>query len=67
MSASPSKDLCGTGQKQITFDKVPLGRRPNMPPRMPTSRCGCGCGSSRGWPHEKVTRVYEMVDRPLVR
>ena len=20
------------------------GRRPNMPARMPTSRCGCGCG-----------------------
>ena len=37
-----------------------------MPPRMPTSRCGCGCGSAPRLPFERATRVYEMVDRPLV-
>ena len=30
------KEVCGTGQKQITFNQVPLDRPPNMPPRMPT-------------------------------
>ena len=30
------------------------GRRPNMPARTPTSRCGCGSGSSRGWRGENV-------------
>ena len=40
----PFKQVCGTGQKQISFDKVALVRRPNMPPRTPTSASGCGCG-----------------------
>ena len=40
--------------------------RPNMPPRMPTWRCGCGCASATRLPFEKVTRVYELVDRPMV-
>ena len=37
-----------------------------MPPRMPTSRCGCGRGFKPRLPAEGATRVYEMVDRPLV-
>ena len=40
----PFKQLCGTGAKQITFDKVPLRPRPNMRPRTRTSRSACGCG-----------------------
>ena len=41
----PFKQLCGTGAEA---DHVRQGaarrRRPNMPPRTRTSRCGCGCG-----------------------
>ena len=44
MSASPSSRSAASGKSQITFDKVPLDAPPNMPPRTPTSRCGCGSG-----------------------
>lgn len=62
----PFKQLCGTGAKQITFDKVPLGPATEyagedadialrlwlrLKPRLAT---------------ENVTRVYERVDKPLV-
>ena len=61
------KDLCGTGQKQITLRQgASSTRRPNMPPRTPTSRCGCGCASAPGCRSRRSTRVYEMVDRPMV-
>ncbi|MGS1016195.1 DNA polymerase I [Allosphingosinicella humi] len=60
------KELCGTGQKQISFDKVPLDRA--------TEYAGEDADVTlRLWnrfrtrlAHERVTRVYEMVDRPLV-
>jgi len=60
------KSLCGVGRNQITFDKVPIDAATEyaaedaditlrlwqrLKPRMAT---------------EGVTRVYEMVDRPLV-
>ena len=60
------KSLCGVGRNQITFDKVPLAQATEyaaedadvtlrlwqrLKPRMAT---------------ENVTRVYELVDRPLV-
>jgi len=60
------KHLCGTGAKQITFDQVPLDKATEyaaedadiclrlwqrLKPRLAT---------------ENVTRVFEMVDRPLV-
>ena len=32
------KEVCGSGKSQVTFDRVRSPRRPNMPPRMPTSR-----------------------------
>jgi DNA polymerase-1 len=62
----PYKQLCGSGSKQITFDKVPLGPATEyagedadialrlwlrLKPRLAT---------------ENVTRVYDRVDRPLV-
>jgi DNA polymerase-1 len=62
----PFKQLCGTGAKQITFDKVPLGPATEyagedadialrlwlrLKPRLAT---------------ENVSRVYERVDKPLV-
>ncbi len=64
--AIPFKAVCGVGQKQITFDKVPLPQATEyaaedaditlrlwqrFKPRMTT---------------ERAARVYEMVDRPLV-
>jgi DNA polymerase-1 len=60
------KEVCGTGQKQISFDKVPLDRA--------TEYAGEDADVTlRLWnrfrtrlAHERVTRVYEMVDRPLV-
>jgi len=60
------KQLCGTGQKQITFDKVPLGPA--------TEYAGEDADLAlRLWRRlkprlasENVTRVYERVDQPLV-
>jgi DNA polymerase-1 len=62
----PFKQLCGTGQKQITFDKVPLG-----PATEYASEDADIC--LRLWlrleprlAQENVARVYERVDKPLV-
>jgi DNA polymerase-1 len=60
------KQLCGTGQKQITFDKVPLGPA--------TEYAGEDADIClRLWQRlkprlasENVARVYERVDKPLV-
>ena len=62
----PYKQLCGTGQKQITFDKVPLGPA--------TEYAGEDADITlRLWQRlkprlaqENVARVYERVDKPLV-
>ena len=62
----PYKQLCGTGQKQITFDKVPLGPA--------TEYAGEDADIAlRLWQRlkprlaqENVARVYERVDKPLV-
>jgi DNA polymerase-1 len=60
------KDVCGSGQKQIKFHQVPLDRA--------TEYAGEDADvTMRLWkrfkarlPHERVTQVYETVDRPLV-
>ena len=60
------KSLCGTGAKQITFDKVPLGPA--------TEYAGEDADITlRLWQRlqprlavENVARVYERVDKPLV-
>jgi DNA polymerase-1 len=62
----PFKQLCGTGAKQITFDKVTLGPA--------TEYAGEDADIAlRLWRRlkprlgqENVTRVYERVDKPLV-
>ena len=61
------KDVTGTGKKAISFAQVPLDRGDAL------WRRGCrrdvaavDAGSSRGWRYEGATRVYEMVDRPLI-
>ncbi|HVM38560.1 MAG TPA: DNA polymerase I [Sphingomicrobium sp.] len=62
----PFKQLCGTGAKQITFDKVPLG---------PATEYAAEDAdiTLRLWQRlkpriaaEGAARVYERVDRPLV-
>jgi DNA polymerase I len=60
------KEVCGAGQKQIKFNQVPLD--------LATEYAGEDADVTlRLWtrfrsrlPHERVARVYEMVDRPLV-
>src|SRR3954468_15035855 len=60
------KQLCGSGQKQITFDKVPLGPA--------TEYAGEDADIAlRLWfrlrprlASENVTRVYDRIDKPLV-
>jgi DNA polymerase-1 len=62
----PYKQLCGAGQKQITFDKVPIGPA--------TEYAGEDADIAlRLWQRlkprlaqENVARVYERVDKPLV-
>src|SRR3954452_17787822 len=62
----PFKQLCGTGQKQITFDKVPLTEA--------TEYAGEDADIAlRLWQRfqpriapENVATVYERVDKPLV-
>ena len=62
----PFKQLCGTGAKQITFDKVPL------PPATEYAAEDADI-ALRLWlrlkpriAEENAARVYERVDRPLV-
>jgi len=62
----PFKALCGTGAKQITFDQVPL-------PQATEYAAEDADITLRLWQRlkpritrEAATRVYEMVDRPLV-
>ncbi len=63
----PFKQLCGTGAKQITFDKVPLdaateyaGEDADIALRL-WQRLKPRAGAREG-----ARRVYERVDRPLV-
>jgi len=60
------KDLCGTGQKQITFDKVPVGRATEYAAEDADVALRLWMRFRARLPFEKATRVYEMVDRPMV-
>jgi DNA polymerase-1 len=62
----PFKSVCGTGKSQITFDKVPL-------PQATEYAAEDADITLRLWQRlkprlaaENVTRVYELVDKPLV-
>ena len=60
-------EVTGKGKASITFDRVPMSRRRRaMPPRTPTSRCGCMRCSSRGLSPKARCTVYETLERPLV-
>ncbi|MDB5699144.1 MAG: polA, partial [Alphaproteobacteria bacterium] len=60
------KDLCGTGRKQITFDKVPVDRATEYAAEDADVTLRLWMRFRARMPHERVTRVYETVDRPMV-
>jgi DNA polymerase-1 len=62
----PYKDLCGTGQKQITFDKVPVDRATEYAAEDADVALRLWMRFKTRMPLERVTRVYELVDRPMV-
>ncbi|HEY0014530.1 MAG TPA: DNA polymerase I [Allosphingosinicella sp.] len=60
------KEVCGSGQKQITFDKVPLERATEYAAEDADVTMRLWRRLRTRLPHERVARVYETVDRPLV-
>jgi DNA polymerase I len=60
------KDLCGTGQKQITFDKVQVDKATEYAAEDADVALRLWIRFRARMPFEKATRVYEMVDRPMV-
>jgi DNA polymerase-1 len=60
------KEVCGTGQKQIKFNQVPLGRATEYAAEDADVTLRLWMRFKNRLPHERVMRVYEMVDRPLV-
>jgi DNA polymerase-1 len=60
------KSLCGTGAKQITFDKVPLGPATEYAAEDADITLRLWLRLKPRLAEENVTRVYERVDKPLV-
>ena len=60
------KELCGTGQKQITFNLVQLDRATEYAAEDADVALRLWRRFRTRLPFEKVTRVYELVDRPMV-
>jgi DNA polymerase-1 len=60
------KDVCGSGQKQIKFDQVPLDRATEYAAEDADVTLRLWARFKTRLPHERVSRVYETVDRPLV-
>jgi len=60
------KQLCGSGQKQITFDKVPLGPATEYAAEDADLALRLWLRLKPRLASENVTRVYERVDKPLV-
>ena len=60
------KDVCGSGQKQIKFNQVPLDRATEYAAEDADVTLRLWTRFKTRLPHERVTRVYETVDRPLV-
>ena len=60
------KEVCGSGQKQISFDKVPLDRATEYAAEDADVTLRLWNRFKTRLAHERVTRVYEQVDRPLV-
>jgi DNA polymerase-1 len=62
----PYKQLCGTGAKQITFDKVPLGPATEYAGEDADITLRLWLRLKPRLAQENVARVYERVDKPLV-
>jgi DNA polymerase-1 len=60
------KELCGTGQKQIGFEQVPLAQATEYAAEDADVTLRLWTRFKTRLAHERVTRIYEMVDRPLV-
>jgi DNA polymerase-1 len=60
------KDVCGSGQKQIKFHQVPLDRATEYAAEDADVTMRLWKRFKARLPHERVTRIYETVDRPLV-
>jgi DNA polymerase-1 len=60
------KELCGTGQKRITFDKVPVDRATEYAAEDADVALRLWLRFRARLAFERVTRVYELVDRPMV-
>ena len=60
------KSLCGTGAKQITFDKVPLGPATEYAGEDADITLRLWLRLQPRLAEENVARVYERVDKPLV-
>jgi len=62
----PFKQVCGTGQKAITFDKVPMAQATEYAAEDADICLRLWQRLKPRLASENVTRVYEMVDRQLV-
>src|SRR3954454_9719524 len=62
----PFKQLCGTGAKQISFDKVPLGPATEYAGEDADIALRLWLRLKPRLAQENVARVYERVDKPLV-
>ena len=60
------KQLCGSGSKQISFDKVPLGPATEYAGEDADIALRLWLRLKPRLAQENVTRVYDRVDRPLV-
>ncbi len=62
----PFKEVCGTGQKQITFDRVPLDKATEYAAEDADVTLRLWQMFKPRLHKEKVTTVYETLDRPLI-
>jgi DNA polymerase-1 len=62
----PFKQVCGSGQKQITFDKVPLPQATEYAAEDADIALRLWHRLKPRLAQENVTRVYERIDQPLV-
>jgi len=62
----PYKQLCGSGSKQITFDKVPLPQATEYAGEDADIALRLWLRLKPRLAAENVTRVYDRVDKPLV-
>jgi DNA polymerase-1 len=60
------KEVCGSGQKQIEFGQVPLERATEYAAEDADITLRLWNRFKTRLAHERVSRVYQMVDRPLV-